>query len=96
MIKVELVGYWRKWWKLWSVWLSTFGILVLTFAVYFPQYALDAWNMLPPDIKNSIPPEFLQKISIGLWVASLISKFIKQKKLTQEHFQNDQNGETDN
>lgn len=94
-MKIQLVSYWRKWWKLWSVWISTIGISLLTVAVYFPQYAYDAWNALPPDIKNSIPPEFLQKISIALWVASVIAKFVKQKKLTQEH-ENEQNSKTDN
>lgn len=94
-MKIQLVSYWRKWWKMWSVWISTLGISILTLAVYFPQYAYDAWNALPPDIKNTIPPEFLQKISIALWVASIVSKFIKQKKLTQDH-ENEQNSKTDN
>lgn len=89
-MKIQLVSYWRKWWKMWSTWISAIGIAMLTVITYLPQASVEVMSSLPPEIKDSIPPEFMQKASIALWVIALISKFIKQQKLTEEH-QNEQN-----
>ncbi len=83
-MKLELVSYWRKWWKLWSVWLSILGSSLLAFITFAPNEVMEIWNQLPPDLKAHIPEDILSKITYGIWILAILSKFIRQKKLTEE------------
>lgn len=83
-MKIELVSYWRKWWRMFSVWFSIAGATILGITEFLPEIARNAWEYIPPDLKSGIPSEYLPKISLALWIASVISQFIRQKKLTAE------------
>ncbi|QPX75165.1 putative holin [Serratia phage vB_SmaS_LittleDog] len=83
-MKLELVSYWRKWWKMWSVWLSILGSSLFAFITFAPGEVMEIWNQLPPDMKAHIPENILSWITYGIWILAILSKFIRQQKLTQE------------
>jgi hypothetical protein len=80
-MKLQLVAYWREFWRHWSVQLGALGMLFISGFVMFPDYALQAWVMLPSDLKAMLPQQLVGYIGIGILVLSFIAKFIKQKNL---------------
>ena len=50
--------------------------------VAFPDAAMHAWAILPPDIKSILPPNIMQIISYVLIGASVLSQYVRQTKLT--------------
>lgn len=90
-MKIELVAHWRKWWKMWSVWLSIIGSSLLAFVTFAPQQVLEIWSSLPPDLKSAIPEDILSRITYAVWILAIIAKFIRQKKLTKEFSKNVEN-----
>lgn len=83
-MKIEPVAYWRKWWKMFSVWFSIVGASILGVVEFLPDFAVKAWDMIPESLKAGIPVEYLPKISLALWIVSVFSQFIRQKKLHEE------------
>jgi H+/Cl- antiporter ClcA len=78
---LELVDDWKNWKKEWSTWLAGIGAAIVGVFIAAPSTLLDLWNMLPFDIKSSIPPQYLQLIGLALVIISIPAKIIKQKKL---------------
>ncbi|MBL3466832.1 hypothetical protein ELP57_28805, partial [Klebsiella pneumoniae] len=56
--RLEFVGHASLLLKTWSVKLGAIGALVGMWAQSFPDAALHAWAMLPPDIKNILPVSY--------------------------------------
>lgn len=79
--RLEFVGHARLLLRTWSVRLGTAGVLVGVWAQSFPDAALHAWAMLPPDIKNILPPNIVAMISPALVVLAVLSQYVRQPAL---------------
>lgn len=80
---ISLIPEWRHGLKLWSVRLQLIGLALLGFFAQFPDVALDAWNMLPADIKALLPETFVRWFGFVFLVASPIARFIKQSNIVR-------------
>ena len=80
-IKIELIEDWRNFWRFWSVRLGIVGSAITGVLIAFPDVALSAWAMMPADLKSVIPERYMPLIGVGIFVASLIARAIKQTKL---------------
>ncbi|WP_228263543.1 hypothetical protein, partial [Klebsiella pneumoniae] len=69
--RLEFVGHASLLLKTWSVKLGAIGALVGVWAQSFPDAALHAWAVLPPDIKNILPPNIVALISPAGTVATV-------------------------
>ena len=79
--RLEFVDHARLLLKTWSVRLGTIGALIGVWAQSFPDAALHAWAMLPPDIKNILPPNIVAMISPALVVLAVLSQYVRQPAL---------------
>lgn len=93
MKKPELIEDWRKCWRFWSVRLGVMGSAITAVLIAFPDVALSAWAMLPADLKAAIPERYMPLIGVGIFVASLIARAIKQTKLEPKGVENDKQPE---
>ena len=80
-IKLELIEDWPNFWRFWSVRLGIVGSAITGVLIAFPDVALSAWAMMPADLKSAIPEHYMPLIGVGIFVASLIARAIKQTKL---------------
>jgi len=71
----------RKWWRLWSVRLNAFGLALLGWVQFDPLGALSVWNMMPPAVRNFLPPEFLLYVGLALFALSMVARLVVQPKL---------------
>ena len=93
MKKPELIEDWRNFWRFWSVRLGIVGSAITGVLIAFPDVALSAWAMMPADLKSAIPERYMPLIGVGIFVASLIARTIKQTKLEQKKKKNDKQPE---
>lgn len=87
-MKLELIPTWRSFWRFWSVRFALLGSGLITFVTAFPDAALQAWLMLPQDLKQFLPPHYLQIVSVGLFFLSIVARLIKQQKIDEIHSRN--------
>jgi hypothetical protein len=80
---VEFVAHARLLWRTWSVWLGSIGAVIGAALLQFPDAALNAWNMLPPDLKSYVPPHILSYISPTLMGLAVAAQYIRQPKLKE-------------
>ena len=80
-LRIELIEDWRNFWRFWSVRLGIIGSAITAVLIAFPDVALSAWAMMPADLKAAIPERYMPLIGVGIFVASLIARAIKQSKL---------------
>lgn len=78
---LEFVSHARLLFKTWSVWLASAGTALGAFVQSFPDSALQAWAILPPDIKSFLPPNILGFISQAMIVLAVLAQFVRQSKL---------------
>lgn len=78
---LEFVSHARLLFKTWSVWLASAGTALGAFVQSFPDAALQAWSILPPDIKGFLPPNILGFISQAMIVLAVLAQFVRQSKL---------------
>lgn len=83
-MKPTIVPHWRLILKQWSFWLGIAGAALTSAFVALPQFALEVWLMMPPDLKATLPEKYTPLIGVGVFVLSLISKFITQARLEAE------------
>lgn len=79
---LEFVGHAPLLHKTWSVRLNALAFTIGGWLVAFPDAAMHAWGILPPDIKSILPPNTMQIISYVLIGASVLSQYVRQNKLT--------------
>lgn len=82
--RLEFVSHARLLLKTWSVRLGAAGALVGVWAQSFPDAALHAWAMLPPDIKDILPANIVAMISPALVVLAILSQYVRQPKLKEK------------
>ncbi|RRE43227.1 hypothetical protein EAO28_03860 [Klebsiella pneumoniae] len=78
--RLEFVGHASLLQKTWSVKLGAIGALVGVWAQSFPDAALRAWTILPPDLKTS-SPNIVALISPALVVLAVLSQYVSQPAL---------------
>lgn len=79
-----IVPYWRSLWKLWSVRLTLLGTALSSFFLAFPDAVLQAWMMLPPDLKQYLPQQWIQGVVVVIFVLSVIARLVPQPKVQAE------------
>ena len=82
--RLEFVGHASLLLKTWSVKLGAIGALVGVWAQSFPDAALHAWAVLPPDTKNILPPNIVALISPALVVLAVLSQYVRQPALKEK------------
>lgn len=82
--RLEFVGHARLLLKTWSVRLGAAGALIGVWAQSFPDAALHAWAMLPPDIKDILPANIVAMVSPALVVLAILSQYVRQPKLKEK------------
>lgn len=82
--RMSFVQHARLLWKTWSVWLTGAGVALGVYLASSPDALIQAWLMLPPDLKALLPVNVAQYISYAIIALGVISKFIKQPKLEQQ------------
>lgn len=68
-------------WRFWSMRLAAFAVALQGFVTLFPDAALQAWALLPPELKTFLPPRYLQYVTITVLLASMGARVVKQKQL---------------
>lgn len=86
---MKLVEGWQKWHKFWSTRLGALGVTVTSIFVADPNAAQTFWNNLPSDVKSLVPPQYMPFIGIGLFVVSMVARFVVQQKLRKDIQGND-------
>lgn len=80
-IRKSFVDNVREVWRHLSLRIGAIGTAFVTWFVTSPETAIAAWAMLPDDLKTVLPPQIVGYFGIGLFVLSLVAKFIKQPSL---------------
>lgn len=86
---LEFVAHARLLFKAWSVWLASAGSALSAWVQSFPDAAMSAWNMLPPDIKSFLPQNYLGMIGAFMVAMAVVSQFLRQRKLLDRKQQMD-------
>ncbi|WP_342753755.1 hypothetical protein AAGQ96_12875 [Pantoea sp. MBD-2R] len=86
---LEFVSHARLLFKAWSVWLASAGSALSAWVQSFPDAAMNAWNMLPPDIKSFLPQNYLGMIGAFMVAMAVVSQFVRQRKLLDRKQQMD-------
>lgn len=81
---LEFVHHARLLFKTWSVWLASVGSVTGAWVHSFPDSAMRAWQVLPPDLKSIIPPDYLSIISAFLVAMAVMAQFVRQRPLANE------------
>ncbi|WP_411813740.1 DUF7940 domain-containing protein [Erwinia tracheiphila] len=87
---LEFVAHTRLLFRTWSVWLASVGAAIGATVQSFPDTALHAWAVLPPDIKGILPPNILSFISPTLVVLAVLAQYVRQPKLKDQRDQLEQ------
>lgn len=86
---LEFVEHAKLLFKTWSVWLASLGSAISAWVQSFPDAALNAWNVLPPDIKSFLPQQYLGYIGAFMVAMGVIAQFVRQRKLLERKQQLD-------
>lgn len=77
---MQLVPYWRSFWRLVSVQLTVVGTILTGWLIASPDAVLNAWLMLPADLKAVVPPKAIPLVSMSLFVLSVLARIVRQPK----------------
>lgn len=78
---LQFVSHARLLFKTWSVWLASMGSMLSAWAQSFPSAAVDAWNVLPEDVKSILPHNYLGLVGGFMVAMGVIAQFVRQKNL---------------
>ena len=78
---LQVVSHARLLFKTWSVWLASLGSMLSAWAQSFPSAAVDAWNVLPEDVKSILPHNYLGLVGAFMVAMGVIAQFVRQKNL---------------
>lgn len=80
MSKIQLIDDVRRIWKFISVWLIVAAGFVQSIFIVAPDTILEIWHVLPQELKATIPPQYVQFITIIILVFAIVGRAIKQKR----------------
>jgi hypothetical protein len=75
---------WREVLRRWSFWLGAAGSLITSFALAAPDTALHVWALLPMDMKEALPTDFVKYVGIVLFFAATVAQLIKQRSIPRQ------------
>ena len=78
---LQFVSHARLLFKTWSVWLASLGSMLSAWAQSFPSAAVDAWSVLPEDVKAILPHNYLGLVGAFMVAMGVIAQFVRQKNL---------------
>ncbi|KGD78959.1 hypothetical protein [Pantoea vagans] len=78
---LQFVSHARLLFKTWSVWLASLGSMLSAWAQSFPSAAVDAWSVLPEDVKTILPHNYLGLVGAFMVAMGVIAQFVRQKNL---------------
>lgn len=81
---MKLIDNYKDAWKLWSIRMGLLGTTLMGFLLAYPEAALDAWNMLPQDMKDTLPDQFVPFVGMVIFMLSMFARVIKQTELGQQ------------
>jgi hypothetical protein len=81
---MKLVENWKQGLRFWSIQLGALGTLLTSYLIAFPDAALYAWSLLPTDIKAHIPPRYMPLVGVAIFVISMLTRLVRQRKLEHE------------
>ncbi|MCW0355630.1 hypothetical protein [Pantoea ananatis] len=81
---LQFVSHAKLLFKTWSVWLASLGSMLSAWVQSFPSSALNAWQMLPDDVKSILPHNYLGLIGAFMVAMGVIAQFVRQKNLLNE------------
>lgn len=80
-MKFKLISQWRSFWRMWSLRLNAIGVALLGYVALSPDLILNSWNMLPNELKQIIPRDYLLWITGLIFVLAMVARVIKQEKI---------------
>ena len=83
MIKISPIPQWRSFWRMWSLRFTTLGTILLSWISASPEIITSSWNLLPNEMKQYIPEQYLMYITITLFILGMVSRIVKQEKLSK-------------
>lgn len=81
---LQFVSHARLLFRTWSVWLASLGSMLSAWAQSFPSAAVDAWSVLPEDVKTILPHNYLGLVGAFMVAMGVIAQFVRQKNLLNE------------
>ena len=78
---LQFVSHARLLFKTWSVWLASLGSMLSAWAQSFPSAAVDAWSVLPEDVKAILPHNYLGLVGAFMVAMGVIAQFVRQQNL---------------
>lgn len=87
MKKLELVDDWKKAHRFWSVIFSALGTALMGLFTVWPESALYLWQMMPYEVKQIMPSNIATAIAMVIFIMSIASRLIKQKRLRDDEDQ---------
>lgn len=81
---MKLIPEWRKCHKMWSIRLGVLGSAIIGFVTAFPDAAVQAWNLVPGELKAFIPEQYLPLVGVAVFVASLLARLVRQSDLHKD------------
>jgi len=88
---MKLIKQWRLFWRMWSLRFNALGTLLLGWITISPDVITLAWNSLPVEMKAYIPEKYLMYITIALFILGMVSRIIKQEKISTDETKNGTN-----
>lgn len=79
---MKLIDDWKNAWKLWSVQLNIFTIIILAILNDLPSHIIASWSLLPEEFKSQIDQEIIAYVSIVLVILNVLSRLISQTRDT--------------
>jgi hypothetical protein len=80
-MKIKLIENWKKALKMWSVRLSTMGASIMGMFLYFPEWSLWLYNMMPTEIREMIPDRAALYLAMFVFIGTALARIVKQEKL---------------
>ena len=77
---MKLINGWRQAWRLWSVRLSALGAILTGWSLLAPEALLQAWQVLPDDLRTMVPERIAGVIPTLLFAATIVARLIPQPK----------------
>lgn len=65
----KLLPYWHEWYKHATMWLATIAAAIVSYLAAAPNALNDALNMLPRDVRDTLPAWIGPLVFFGLFLA---------------------------